>query len=522
MTGARTLPELDGLVVLVAGAGTACSSTAVFLAQRGARVRVCDDRPGAGAVVRAAGIEVIGVAAAIESIAGTELLIVSPGFRPDSAVVAAARAAGTAVWGDVEFAWHVDRCGLLGPPRTWLVITGTNGKTTTTSMVEAILDASPRTGAACGNIGLPVLDALCREPRVEVLAVELSSFQLFWAPSVTPDAGVVLNIAEDHLEWHGSMAAYIEAKSGALRGPIGVIGADDPIAAGLSAGPQARTVRARLAEPGPGEIGTSDGMIVDRAFGSAPRSIVAIDMIVPPGPAGRADAIAAAALTLAIGIPAESVAAGLVAFVPGRHRGEVVAHRDGVLFVDDSKATNPHAAAVSIRAYRHIVWVGGGQLKGASVDDLFEEVADRLVAAVVIGVDRDVIAAALARHAPTIPIVTVFTGDDGAVNTAIGPSGPSDLTVPPVIGSDGGDPAAAVMATAVATAWQLAARASGAGATVEAVLLAPAAASLDMFDGYGARGDEFARGAVAIGAVSARAADRHVGENGTAPGNDPR
>nr|WP_253648896.1 UDP-N-acetylmuramoyl-L-alanine--D-glutamate ligase [Williamsia deligens] len=502
------------LRVVVAGAGTAGASAARFLASRGATVTVVDDRAGAGAGLADSGVTVIPTAVAVgadgTAALDADLLVVSPGFRPEAAVVACARRGGVPVWGEVELAWHVDASGLLGPPRTWVVITGTNGKTTTTSMVEAIVEHSDRTVAACGNIGLPVLDALTAEPRVEVLAAELSSFQLFWAPSVMPTAGVVLNIAEDHLDWHGSMDAYVAAKAGALRGPLAVIGGDDPVAGTMSAtSPGAVTVATRLGAPAEGEVGVVDGHIVDRAFGPGrvTRRIVAVDGLRPPGPPGVADATAAAALCLGIGIDPAAVAVGLSGFVPGRHRGEVVARWGAIAAVDDSKATNPHAAQASIAARRRVVLVAGGQLKGAAVDDLVVAVADRLAGVVVLGVDRDLISAAILRHAPTIPTVTLFTGDDGRVNAMPVRSG-ADATAADraeraaraamhTPSDDAGTPAEQVMTAAVLAAHDLA---TSSPAPVDAVLLAPAAASLDMFGGYGARGDAFAAAAVAAGA----------------------
>ncbi|GGF29505.1 UDP-N-acetylmuramoyl-L-alanine--D-glutamate ligase [Williamsia phyllosphaerae] len=512
------LPSLPGLRVLVAGAGTAGVSAALFLAAHGAHVTVCDGRTHHRPVLTDAGVDVVSTDSVTrDSVAAFDLVVVSPGFRPDSAVVTAARAAGLPVWGEVELAWRVDHSGLLGAPRTWLVITGTNGKTTTTSMVEAIVSASPRSVAACGNIGLPVLDALTLDPRVEVLAVELSSFQLHWAPSVIPDAGVVLNIAEDHLDWHGSMAAYVTAKSGALRGPIAIIGADDPVAGVLSATtPGARTVGVRLGAPAVGEVGVVSGDLVDRAFGPDPEGagipVGTTGSIRPAGPSGLTDALAAAALCRAVGIAAADVDRGLAGFRPGRHRGEVVAALEGIEFVDDSKATNPHAAAASIRAHRRVVLIAGGLLKGAAVDDLVVESADRLAAVVLLGTDRDLLAAAIARHAPSIPTVTLLTGDDDRViATPVLPEAVADSAHSPSTSTDtlraitasAADPALGtadgVMNAAVAIAWHLATADSD---RPDAILLAPAAASLDMFSGYGVRGDAFAHGALALGAIA--------------------
>ncbi|MGJ0120858.1 UDP-N-acetylmuramoyl-L-alanine--D-glutamate ligase [Williamsia sp. MIQD14] len=523
------LPDLPGLRVVVAGAGTAGASAARFLAARGAVVTVADGRPAAGAALSDAGVEVVSVDAAVTDLRA-DLMVVSPGFRPDSPLVLAARAARIPIWGEVELAWRVDASGLLGPRRTWIVITGTNGKTTTTSMVEAVVEASTHTVAACGNIGLPVLDALTRSPHVDILAVEMSSFQLHWAPSVVPDAGVVLNIAEDHLDWHGSMDAYVTAKVGALRGPIAVIGADDPVAGALAATtPGARTVGVRTGTPIGDDIGVEAGVLVDNAFtapGEPPRPILPVSDIRPAGPSGVVDAAAAAALCLAVGIDVDAVATGLAGFVPGRHRGEVVATLDGVTFVDDSKATNPHAARASIDAHDRVVLVAGGLLKGAAVDDLFAATADRLAGVVAIGTDRELVAAAIARHAPTIPTVTLFTGDDDRV-TATPLEPPADDGVATALPDsvdrartaaraahdadarqDHRTPAAdRVMDAALVAAWSLLESDRTAGGQPDTVLLAPAAASLDMFAGYGVRGDSFARAAVAIGAAPAGPAD---------------
>jgi UDP-N-acetylmuramoylalanine--D-glutamate ligase len=469
--------------VLVAGAGIAGASAARFLLAQGAAVTVCDNNTAATSALVESGT----AAATVDEILARpgwtddfDLVVTSPGFRPDNPLLVRAAEAGLPVWGEVELAWRVDRSGRLGPPRQWLVVTGTNGKTTTTGMVEAIMRAAGASVMACGNIGLPVLDALVAEPRVDVLAVELSSFQLYWAPSVRPTAGAVLNIAEDHLDWHGSMAAYITAKSVALSGPIAVVGLDDPVAGILAATSDgAMTVGFRLGTPHPGELGISNGQLVDRVDwdSSGDNSVVGLitlDKVRPTGPSGQLNALAAAALCRAIGAPPQAVEAGLASFTVGGHRSAPVAVIDSTTFIDDSKATNPHAALASIRGHRRVVWIAGGLLKGASVDDLIVAVRDRLAGVVIIGADRDIIADAMTRHAPLVPTVTVVTGEDGAVNTA--------------------DPTA-VMAGAVRAAWELC---TADPDTPDAVLLAPAAASLDMFAGYGARGDAFAAGARAL------------------------
>lgn len=438
----------------------------------GASVTVTDSDPDSLAACRELGVETVAmdeISTDREAVAEFALVITSPGFRPDSPLLTTALTVGVPVWGDIEFSWRVDRSGLYGPPRTWLVVTGTNGKTTTTSMLEAILRAADTSVMACGNIGIPVMDALRRtDPRADVLAVELSSFQLFWAPSVRPAAGVILNIAADHLDWHGGMDAYVEAKMQALRGTVAVVGLDDDIASGLrERSPAERRIGFTAGEPAAGELGVVDGMVVDRAFGDAV-PLVDVESIEPAGPAGVQDALAAAALARSTGVSPEAVTRGLRAFRVGPHRAAVVRVMNGVTFVDDSKATNPHAATASILAHEKVVWLAGGLLKGAEVDDLVAATAPRLSAAVVFGQDGPAVAAALARHAPDVPVDRVPPGDDAEV---------ADATYV----TDGDE----VMRRAV----HAAARRADPGTTV---LLAPSTASFDQFRDYGHRGDSFA------------------------------
>ena len=383
------------------------------------------------------------------------------------------------VWGDVELAWRLDAAGHYGPPRRWLVVTGTNGKTTTTSMLHAMLTAAGRRSLLCGNIGSPVLDVL-GEPA-DLLAVELSSFQLHWAPSLRPEAGAVLNIAEDHLDWHSTMAEYAAAKARVLNGRVAVVGLDDSRAAALldTAAAPVR-VGFRLGEPAAGELGVRDGQLVDRAFADD-LALLPIESIPVPGPVGVLDALAAAALARCVGVPAAAIAAAIASFRVGRHRAEVVAVADGITYVDDSKATNPHAAEASVLAYPRVVWVAGGLLKGASVDAEVARIASRLVGAVLIGRDRQEVAEALSRHAPDVPVVHVVTGEDADMDATGVVSG----TTVTEVKHSGGDDGASVMTAVVAAARGLA-------KPGDTVLLAPAGASFDQFTGYADRGDAFA------------------------------
>ncbi|ORI16840.1 UDP-N-acetylmuramoylalanine--D-glutamate ligase [Rhodococcus sp. 1163] len=467
------LTWLRGRTVLVAGARVSGLATVQPLLDLGAEVLVTDSDPGALDNARALGAGVVlqdELLADTDRIGAIALVVTSPGLRAGSPVLAAAANHGVAIWGDVELSWRIDRAGIYGPPTRWLVVTGTNGKTTTTSMLASILKSAGIDSVACGNIGLPILDALRLSPHPEVLAVELSSFQLFWAPSVRPAAGAVLNIAEDHLDWHGGMDGYVESKARALNGDIAVIGLDDARAAALSATSTAdRVIGFRLSEPAAGDFGIIGDHLVDNAFADR-EQIVPVTAVVPAGPAGWMNALAASALARAIGVDAGHVAEGIRTYQVGPHRGAVVRTTNDVTFVDDSKATNPHAARSSLLAYPRVVWIAGGLLKGAAIDELVVEIAPRLVAVLVIGRDGTQIAEAVARHAPDVPVVRYPAGDDADVTHVA-------------------EDADVVMRAVV----QESARRARPGDTV---LLAPAAASLDMFVDYGHRGRSFAEAVV--------------------------
>jgi UDP-N-acetylmuramoylalanine--D-glutamate ligase len=481
--------DLSGAAVLVTGARVTGRAILAALTPLGARATLTDDSPSALTTYAQNGVAVIDAANAAEKITDFDLVVTSPGLPPTAPVLAAASAAGVAIWGDVELAWRLDNSARYGPPRRWLAVTGTNGKTTTTSMLHAMLVAAGRRALLCGNIGDPILDVL--DQPAELLAIELSSFQLHWAPSLRPEAGVVLNVAEDHLDWHGTMDAYARDKARVLDGRVAVVGLDDPIAAGLLSTAAAPVrVGFRLGEPAPGELGVRDGVLVDNAFGEQ-LALAETASIPVAGPVGVLDALAAAALARAVDVPPQAIAEALAGFRVGRHRAEVIDIVDGVTYVDDSKATNPHAAQASITAYPRVVWIAGGLLKGASVDELVAGVANRLVGAVLIGRDRTLIRDALSRHAPDVPVVELVTGEDSGVSGVIESIESTVNHVTRVIDGGGRPVSDAVMAAVVDAARGLA----GPGDTV---LLAPAGASFDQFSGYGQRGDAFASAVSAL------------------------
>jgi UDP-N-acetylmuramoylalanine--D-glutamate ligase len=449
---------------------------------------LCDDDPATLQQFADAGVATASPSTAAVHITDYALVVVSPGFAPTAPVPAAAAAAGVPIWGDVELAWRLDASGYYGPPRRWLAVTGTNGKTTTTSMLQAMLTAADLRSLLCGNVGSPVLDAL-REPA-DLLAVELSSFQLYWAPSVRPDAGAVLNIAEDHLDWHSTLAHYTAAKARVLSGRVAVVGLEDPRAAALLPATLAPVrVGFRLGEPAPGELGVRDGLLIDRAFSDARSddssdglALAPVSSIPVPGPVGVLNALAAAALARSVGVPAEAIADALPAFRVGRHRAEVVALVDAVSYVDDSKATNPHAVEASVLAYPRVVWIAGGLLKGASVDEMVVRIAPRLVGVILIGRDRAKVAEALSRHAPDVPVLQVVTGEDADMFVT---AESSVIDVAKVIQKSGETLGTCVMNAAVVAARDLA-------RPGDTVLLAPAGASFDQFTDYADRGDTFA------------------------------
>jgi UDP-N-acetylmuramoylalanine--D-glutamate ligase len=465
--------------VLVAGLGVSGVAAARVLLGLGGRVLLTDAaaRP-VVAELTAAGATWLGELSVVPE--GTGLVVTSPGWRPDSPLLVDAARRGIEVVGEPELAWRLRTTGPDGVPAPWLAVTGTNGKTTTVTMLEAILQADGRRAVAAGNVGRPLVEVVTARdpdgtPTFDTVAVELSSFQLHWSSTLAPAAAAVLNVADDHTDWHGSFAAYRDAKARILeRAPVAVADAGDPVASALVAA-HAHPVTVTLGEPGPGQLGVRSGALVDRAFAADPTGEVLLEagLLQVPGPHNTVNALAAAALARAAGVPAESVARGLAGFRGGAHRNVLVATVDGVDWVDDSKATNPHAAGASLASYPRVVWIAGGLLKGADVDPLVAAVAPRLAGVVLLGRDRDLIAAAVARHAPTVPVVTVPSGDDG--------------------GMDG------TGVTAEATTARVVAAARGLARPGDTVLLAPAAASMDVYRDYAHRGTAFAAAVRALG-----------------------
>ncbi len=460
-------PAWDGVDVVVAGLAVSGVAAARVLLGLGARVTAVDAADSEAVGRRAADLEASGGRAligaeAIERLPDTtELVVTSPGWTPRAPLLVDAVGRDVPVWGEVELAWRLRRPGAA----PWLCVTGTNGKTTTVQMLDSILRAAGQRSAAVGNVGAPAVEAVVAAERYDVLAVELSSFQLHWARSLAPRASVILNIAPDHLDWYaGSMEAYVADKARIYErvevARIYNVADERTARLATSATGPARAVGFSLDSPAPGAIGVLDGTLVDRAFGSARGRGVELGSVFdisPPAPHNVANALAAAALARAHDVPADAVRAGLTGFAPDRHRNETVASHAGVAWVNDSKATNPHAAEASLAGYPSVVWIAGGLAKGATFDQLVVGVRDRLRAVVLLGRDRAIVGEALSRHAPEVPVFEVAEGETGS------------------------DVMERVVQAAASVAEQ-----------GDTVLLAPGCASQDLFANYGDRGDAFA------------------------------
>ncbi|MEV7417986.1 UDP-N-acetylmuramoyl-L-alanine--D-glutamate ligase [Streptomyces sp. NPDC089919] len=474
--GSRQVTSWQGMNITVAGLGVSGISAARALAGLGASVTVVDGGDSEAHRTRAAEVESLGVRVRLgdaETLPeGTDLVVTSPGWAPASPLFTAAAAAGVEVIGDVEVAWR-----LRGPGAApWLAVTGTNGKTTTTQMLASILTAAGLRTVAVGNIGTPIIDVVLGATPYDVLAVELSSYQLHWAPGVRAHSAAVLNLAPDHLDWHGSMEAYAADKGRIYEGnTVACVynvadKATEDLVVEADVEEGCRAIGFTLGAPGPSMLGVVDGILVDRAFvenrQKNAQELAEVADVDPPAPHNIANALAAAALARAFGVPPKAVRDGLRAFKPDAHRIAYVAEVGGVTYIDDSKATNTHAAEASLAAYEPVVWIAGGLAKGATFDETVATAAKRLRGAVLIGADRHLIREALARHAPEVPVVDLDRTDTGAMLAAV----------------------------------REAARLAQPGDTV---LLAPACASMDMFVNYAKRGDAFADAVRELAAESA-------------------
>lgn len=397
-----------------------------------------------------------------------DLVIMSPGIPPHSPVWIELREQGIPVWGEVELAWRVQEH--LGKDIDWLTVTGTNGKTTTVSLLGAMLGAAGEKYAVVGNVGTPIVSVIAHSD-VDVLAVELSSFQLETTQSVEPLASVCLNVDTDHLDWHGTAQAYASAKARVYKNTrlAAVYDAEDAQVLSMVEEADviegARAIGYTLDVPPVSHIGIVDGQIVDRAFiptrHTAALAIATLDDMhsyatSTPSVALLKDTLAAICLARAYGIDSEAIRAGMSTFTPADHRRHILGHVADMIWIDDSKATNTHATRASLAGFppRSVIWIAGGDTKGQDFHSLLRDLHPVLRGVVVIGNDPTPIVSAICDEASDVPYVVVDGHDDfmySVVNEAVALSVPGNT-----------------------------------------VVLAPACASWDQFDNYGQRGDMFA------------------------------
>lgn len=448
-----------GETVAVMGLGRAGLPGALALARLGARVLAWDDSEAARQQAAAAGVPLADLAVA--DFSGIDALLLSPGIPhrlpAPHPVAARALAAGTPIVCDVDLLFRAVRAA--GSGARFAGVTGTNGKSTTTALLGHILECAGRSHATGGNLGTPAL-ALNILGSDGVYALEMSSYMLERIARIRFDAAAMLNLSPDHLDRHGDMAGYAAAKRRIFDrqdgGCTAVVGVDDAggraMAADLASGP-APLIRISGARAVPGGVYVENARLID-ARGAHPQRIASlVRHPTLPGAHNAQNAAAAAALALALGIPAEDVAAGIASFPGLPHRQERVATIEGVLFVNDSKATNAEAAARALACYPRVFWIAGGRAKEGGIASL-TPLFPRIGRAFLIGESASPFAATLAEG-----------------NVAHEIAGTLDAAVP------------AAFAAARADAPSV-------------VLLSPAAASFDQFANFEARGEAF-RAAVA-------------------------
>ena len=440
----------EGEHAVVIGAGVAGVAAASALAAEGATVRVSEtgrDGPGVSDL-RAEGIEVFDGGHAPEHLDGATLVLASPGVPPHAEILSWARDRGLPVWGEMELGARLARV-------PYLAVTGTNGKTTATGMLAGCLREAGLDAVACGNIGRPFPSAA--RASHDALVVEVSSFQLATQTSFHPRVSVLLNLAQDHLDWHGSFDAYAAAKARifARQGPgdVHIGNRDDQASAALSRSAPCEVRWFTTGDPSDAEeAGFRDGRLI-AGWSGADLGGLAMDT-----PAMRADAAACAAAAHAFAIADEAIAEGLRTFAPEPHRGESVATVDGVRFVDNSKATNPHASIAAVGDADSVVLIAGGDAKGVDLAPL-GSLATHLAGVVAIGAAAEQVRSVFEGRVPV--------RDAGSIEEA------------------------------TRVAFEMA----PSGGTV---LLAPACASWDMFRDYAERGERFAAAARALEKEDAR------------------
>ena len=437
------MTDFEGVDVLVVGLGISGYSAALALQRLGARVTVTESSSSAPIEERAEQLRAIGARVDVGGhdldAIDARLAVVSPGIPPSAPIVRRLVDRGIEIVSEVELAYRMARCDFLA-------VTGTNGKTTTTSLLAAILEEAGIPTRAAGNIGYPLIDAVSEVGEGGALAVEVSSFQLAATQTFKPRVAVLLNVAEDHTDWHGSFDDYAAAKARIVANQTEddffLPNHDDPVAMKIASTARSRVVPFSATSMPAEGIGVSEGAVVYEG-----QRIFDVGDLPLPGAAGVEDSAAAAGAALCYGIDARVIGRALRSFRPLSHRLEVVARARGVTYIDDSKATNPHATLSAVRGLESVVLIAGGRSKGIDLSPLAATVPP-VTSVVAIGEAREEVREVFASRVP----VDICESMEEAVGRAIARSTP------------GGS-----------------------------VLLSPGCASLDMYESYKARGEDFAR-----------------------------
>ena len=444
--------------ILILGAGVTGLACAQSLSSRQAEVTVVDDNHSDGAVHEV-------LTSTSVSVADFDYVLTSPGWKATHPLIIQAVQEGIPLLNEIDLAWEIRQ--ELSPGQKWIALTGTNGKTTTVEMTASALRSGGLHAVACGNVGKTVIECVDSNENYDALVIEISSFQLHWLKRAEFLSCAILNIADDHTDWHGSFELYADAKISILnRSLTAILNGDDNEVVGRTAHWIGRKVFYSLNTPKPGEIGLVEELLIDRAFVEDPQEasmIAEILEIKPTVPHNISNALAAAGLARTLGISHEKIREALAEFSPGRHRIEVIAEKNGITWIDDSKATNPHAAQASLLSALSVIWLAGGMAKGADVSGLVLRAHPRIKRAIIFGQDRKLFAQAFAEHAPHIQVIEL-------------------------------EPPADYQRGALSNSFmeEIVRKAQECAEDGDTVLLAPACASMDQFESYADRGDRFA------------------------------
>jgi len=457
--------DWTALDVCVVGIGIAGFAAADALIEMGAKVTVIDSGTGSQQIEYSTVIEILGGKVFLNYSGnipdGINLLVVSPGVKPNSVLINEAKLRKIEIWGELELAW---RLRPLQNPAPWLCVTGTNGKTTTAIMLSSILTSAGYRAPAVGNIGESLVSAVMDPTPSDVFAIEVGAPQLSFVNQISPHSSAVLNLAQDHIDFFGTFQNYSETKSRVYRNvqKSAIFNVQDKVTEKMVEEADvidgARAIGFTLGTPGLSMLGLVEDILVDRAFvddrKTHAQELCSISDLPSDAPHIVANALAASALARSFGVEAVHVRDGLRSFVPAPHRMEKIGVFQGITFIDDSKATNCHAAQMSLSGVKNVIWIAGGQAKGQNFDDLIKANTDNLKAVILLGQDKEIILSSIKKIAPKLPYKIVERTDEEAMKEVL------------------------LLAKEFAS--------SG-----DTVLLAPGCASWDMFKDYKARGKAF-------------------------------